>query len=348
MIYYLDHLHRDPVKWGVYPRVKVWNCGGVNATLLEDKVSINEYGKLLVIDIAYGEEHPLVPRETEHPFGKVSHAGIKNKAPISGGTDQASIDDVVERVLVQLSTRLEPIVEGLIGKAFSGFLGKMTGGNDYLATGSPHCENVGSTGRPREQVNPTKYFDGNEFLANGRTHGEKVGSTGPKELTKKFGVGYSFDNMNKSPHLEEGHRPQKLSLFEKRLLCIVRGWKELKNDQEPGPNLILCDGIDTSQRDCYRVVSPRSRVGDHYVRMAVVLYTKTRASQHTRKRIMMDPSYANFVMIGKDDPKVLGQKYGKTFLGYPLYQIQSVFVPFLDTSKKNAEHWYCLALDLKA
>ncbi|XP_021733232.1 uncharacterized protein LOC110700038 isoform X2 [Chenopodium quinoa] len=104
----------------------------------------------------------------------------------------------------------------------------------------------------------------------------------------------------------------------------------------PGSNLILCDGVDASQRDYYRVVSPRSHAGDHYVRVASVLYMKTWASQHTRKRIMMDPLYANFVMVGKDDPKMLGQKYGKTFLSYSLNQIQS-----------NAEHWYCLALDLK-
>ncbi|XP_021729951.1 uncharacterized protein LOC110696930 isoform X2 [Chenopodium quinoa] len=44
MIYYLDHLHRVPLKWGVYPRVKVWNSAkvkavGVNkkAPLLEDR-----------------------------------------------------------------------------------------------------------------------------------------------------------------------------------------------------------------------------------------------------------------------------------------------------------------------
>uniref|UniRef100_A0A803MUG9 Uncharacterized protein n=1 Tax=Chenopodium quinoa TaxID=63459 RepID=A0A803MUG9_CHEQI len=136
---------------------------------------------------------------------------------------------------------------------------------------------------------------------------ENAGSTGPRDENGwinglrdevnpspgKVGADYYADHINRSsPNLEEEPRPNKLSPFDKRLLCFVRGWKELKNDAEPGSNLILCDGVDASQRDYYRVVSPRSHAGDHYVRVASVLYMKTWASQHTRKRIMMDPLYA--------------------------------------------------------
>ncbi|XP_021733693.1 uncharacterized protein LOC110700456 [Chenopodium quinoa] len=336
MIYYLDHLHRVPVQWGVYPRVMVWNSVEVKAALLKDNVSTNEYSKLEGVDIAYGEEHPLVPREDDG-----------NKAVVSG--KEVSVDVVVDRVLGHLESKLETIVEGLIGTALTSFVSKMTGTlvdqfvglqNVGFQNVARRDENAGSTGPRNEKAASTGSRRGGNGWING--HRAEVIPSPKKD-------GADDDSADRSsPNLEEGPRPNKLSLFDKRILCFVRGWKELKSDTEPGPNLILCDGVDASQRDCYRVVSPRARVGDHYVRVASVLYTKSWASQHTRKRIMMDPSYANFVMVGKDDPKELGQKYGKTFLSYSLDQIQSVFVPVLDASVKNAEHWYCLALDLKA
>lgn len=64
-IFYLDHLHRKPVKWGVFPRVKIWNSLEIRATLMEDKLTRDEYGKLLALDIAYSEEHPLVTKDAD-------------------------------------------------------------------------------------------------------------------------------------------------------------------------------------------------------------------------------------------------------------------------------------------
>ncbi|XP_021737929.1 uncharacterized protein LOC110704451 [Chenopodium quinoa] len=61
----------------------------------------------------------------------------------------------------------------------------------------------------------------------------------------------------------------------KRLVTFVRGWKDHKNDNYPWPSIIQCNDMDAKQRDCYRVVCGRARVGDQYIRMASLLYTKS-------------------------------------------------------------------------
>uniref|UniRef100_A0A803M294 Uncharacterized protein n=1 Tax=Chenopodium quinoa TaxID=63459 RepID=A0A803M294_CHEQI len=70
MIFYLVHLHRKLVEWGVFPRVKVWNSLEIRAALMDDKLTRDKYGKLLTclvyaLDKAYGEEHSLVLRDVD-------------------------------------------------------------------------------------------------------------------------------------------------------------------------------------------------------------------------------------------------------------------------------------------
>uniref|UniRef100_A0A803MEV2 Ubiquitin-like protease family profile domain-containing protein n=1 Tax=Chenopodium quinoa TaxID=63459 RepID=A0A803MEV2_CHEQI len=326
MIFYLDHLHRRPLQWSVFPRVKIWNSAQIKAALMEDKISPDEYGKLLALDIAYGEEHPLDPRDDECMRGAVS-----------AGTQLDKVDNVVVevmgKVIEKLTLRLETFVEGVVGKAFSVFVSKMCNMGSYNATDdfcSTHSQlATGSTGPLPQNVGPVEKIVGGVL-------------TGDNILQPTVEAA------------EEEPMPCKLTVLEKRLVNFVRGWKEMKNENAPGPSIIECDGMDASQRDCYRVLSPRCRVGDQYVRMASVLYMKT-WSDHTMKRILLDPSYSmrkkfnfmHFVIQGKDELKDLGQKYDKVFLSFELMQIESVFVPVLDTAQKDAEHWYCLALDLK-
>uniref|UniRef100_A0A803M0D2 Ubiquitin-like protease family profile domain-containing protein n=1 Tax=Chenopodium quinoa TaxID=63459 RepID=A0A803M0D2_CHEQI len=299
-IFYLDHLHRRPLQWGVLPRVKVWNSAQIKAALMEDKISRDEYGKLLALDIAYGEEHPLDPRDEECMRRPVT-AGTATLASHNQEKEREKVDDIVavvlDKVMEKLTPRLETFVESVVGRAFSSFVTKMT----------------------------TQHNVGNE-------HAEKI-----------VPVACTGDNME----VEDEQRTCKLTVLDKRVLNFVRGWKELKNENAVGPSIIECDGMDASQRDCYRVLSLRSRVGNQYVRMASVLYTKTWSEQHTMKRVLLDPSYSHFVCLGQGDFKELGQKYAKFLLSFELSQIQSVFVPVLDTEEKDAEHWFCLALDMK-
>ncbi|XP_021747314.1 uncharacterized protein LOC110713148 [Chenopodium quinoa] len=69
VIYYLDRLDREPVQWDVYPRVKVWSMKLISEASKEDKFGCGDYGKLGVVDVAYGEQHSRHARDTEGPPG---------------------------------------------------------------------------------------------------------------------------------------------------------------------------------------------------------------------------------------------------------------------------------------
>ncbi|XP_021759279.1 uncharacterized protein LOC110724186 [Chenopodium quinoa] len=170
-----DHLHRKLVQWGVFLRVKVWNSHETRGALMENKVSQTEYEKLLALDIAYDEEHPLDPRDADCMTKTVSQ-----------GTQPQQVKDlateVVEHVMKNLTPRLETLMGGLLGKAFSRLATKMTimVPDEFVTGGSFHChENVGSTG-PTDEGSPSK----------------------------KVGDDYSGDNVNSSPILEEEPRPK--------------------------------------------------------------------------------------------------------------------------------------------
>uniref|UniRef100_A0A803MU62 Uncharacterized protein n=1 Tax=Chenopodium quinoa TaxID=63459 RepID=A0A803MU62_CHEQI len=72
LIFYLDHLERVSVQWGVYPRIKP-------------------------INIAYGEPHPMIPRKGKGLKGRVEENDV--------------ISNVVEKVLTRLAPRLVTLVE---------------------------------------------------------------------------------------------------------------------------------------------------------------------------------------------------------------------------------------------
>ncbi|XP_048492560.2 uncharacterized protein LOC125493340 isoform X2 [Beta vulgaris subsp. vulgaris] len=67
-IMYLDRLHRPPVRWGLFPRLKAWSAKDVTEAKEADRQSgKGDYGNIGCIDLAYGEKHPLVARDTMGP-----------------------------------------------------------------------------------------------------------------------------------------------------------------------------------------------------------------------------------------------------------------------------------------
>uniref|UniRef100_A0A803M2T0 Uncharacterized protein n=1 Tax=Chenopodium quinoa TaxID=63459 RepID=A0A803M2T0_CHEQI len=60
---YLDHLHRVPNWWSIYPKLMVWDSEHVGAVVDEDQRFDEEFGYLTILDIAYREDHSLVPRD---------------------------------------------------------------------------------------------------------------------------------------------------------------------------------------------------------------------------------------------------------------------------------------------
>ncbi|KAL2920828.1 Luminal-binding protein 1 [Bienertia sinuspersici] len=63
-VLYLDKLKRQPTQWGVFPRLKAWSKKEMNKARACDELSSGDYGKLGVVDVAYGENHLLDCRDS--------------------------------------------------------------------------------------------------------------------------------------------------------------------------------------------------------------------------------------------------------------------------------------------
>ncbi|KAL2944164.1 Phosphorelay intermediate protein YPD1 [Bienertia sinuspersici] len=63
-VLYLDKLKRQPTQWGVFPRLKAWSKKEMNKARACDELPSGDYGKLGVVDVAYGENHPLDCRDS--------------------------------------------------------------------------------------------------------------------------------------------------------------------------------------------------------------------------------------------------------------------------------------------
>ncbi|XP_021758868.1 uncharacterized protein LOC110723801 [Chenopodium quinoa] len=64
-IFYLDRLHRDPVMWGKWPRIKAWTKEEMVKAEMEDRVLKGDFGNTGCIDVAYGEEHPWEAKDMD-------------------------------------------------------------------------------------------------------------------------------------------------------------------------------------------------------------------------------------------------------------------------------------------
>ncbi|XP_021736115.1 uncharacterized protein LOC110702670 isoform X2 [Chenopodium quinoa] len=68
VLFYLDRLNRNPIDWGVFPRIKVCSMKLIRSACKTDRTTPNgDYGKLGMLDVAYGEHHPRCARDIEAP-----------------------------------------------------------------------------------------------------------------------------------------------------------------------------------------------------------------------------------------------------------------------------------------
>ncbi|XP_021764218.1 uncharacterized protein LOC110728855 [Chenopodium quinoa] len=74
VIFYLDRLDRDPIEWDVFPGIKVWTMQQIGKAAKSDKLLSDDYGKLGLLDVAYGEHHPRDARDSVGPL----QAGVNN------------------------------------------------------------------------------------------------------------------------------------------------------------------------------------------------------------------------------------------------------------------------------
>lgn len=81
-------------------------------------------------------------------------------------------------------------------------------------------------------------------MGNTLNHFSRVKEHNDNEVSKySRGTG---PEMSANSHMGEKAKSTKPGLFEKRLLAFVKGWRDLKNENAPGPSLIECDGIDAT------------------------------------------------------------------------------------------------------
>ncbi|XP_021756946.1 uncharacterized protein LOC110722034 isoform X1 [Chenopodium quinoa] len=68
VVFYLDRLDRQPVSWGVFSRIQAWTMNEIRFAVKEDHMPDGgDFGVLGSLDVAYGESHPLLARDTQGP-----------------------------------------------------------------------------------------------------------------------------------------------------------------------------------------------------------------------------------------------------------------------------------------
>ncbi|XP_021765892.1 uncharacterized protein LOC110730406 [Chenopodium quinoa] len=73
-IFYLDRLNRDAVDWEIFPRLKVWSMYEIRMASKMDKSIKGDFGRLGVLDVVYGEQHPRDARDSVAPQDEVNIA----------------------------------------------------------------------------------------------------------------------------------------------------------------------------------------------------------------------------------------------------------------------------------
>ncbi|XP_021771435.1 uncharacterized protein LOC110735538 isoform X2 [Chenopodium quinoa] len=192
MIFYLDHLHRVPNRWGVYPRLKVWDSDHLKAVIDEDRRSDEEFGFFPVLDIAYGEDHPLVPRND----GDLELVHIK--------VANTSVNSIADQVLALLTHRLVSLVEGIVGKAL--------GSSSKAGHLDMHTVSMGKGSQPH--------------LSGSSNKGAKV-LKAPQEKCPAE----EKESCNSS-NGEIADTMTRETAYDKRLETFVKGWKDLKDEKK--------------------------------------------------------------------------------------------------------------------
>ncbi|XP_021731289.1 uncharacterized protein LOC110698199 [Chenopodium quinoa] len=68
VLFYLERLNRDLVDWGVFPHIKAWNMKLIRNACRADRIAeTGDFGKLGMLDVAYGEHHPRCAKDIEAP-----------------------------------------------------------------------------------------------------------------------------------------------------------------------------------------------------------------------------------------------------------------------------------------
>ncbi|KAL2941795.1 Protein MAINTENANCE OF MERISTEMS [Bienertia sinuspersici] len=106
-IFYLDRLRQPPVRWGEYPRVKVFDKDLLKNVAEADRRNSGDFGKTKSVDVAYGEVHPRAARDI-YPMESLTFAEeVANRIGEVIRTEVGVVVDVVSRVIGEQNVRRE-------------------------------------------------------------------------------------------------------------------------------------------------------------------------------------------------------------------------------------------------
>ncbi|KAL2897566.1 Protein MAINTENANCE OF MERISTEMS, partial [Bienertia sinuspersici] len=109
VVFYLDRLRWPPVRWGEYPRVKVFDKDLLKNVAEADRRNSGDFGKTKSDDVAYGEVHPRAARDiyrTESLTFAEEVSSIYESGEVIR-TEVGVVVDVVRRLLGEQNVRRE-------------------------------------------------------------------------------------------------------------------------------------------------------------------------------------------------------------------------------------------------
>ncbi|KAL2899981.1 S-adenosylmethionine synthase [Bienertia sinuspersici] len=107
VVFYLDRLRRPPVRWGEYPRLKVFDKDLLKNVAAADRRNSGDFGKTKSVDVAYGEVHPRAARDI-YPTESLTFAEeVANHIGEVISTEVGVVVDVVSRLLGEQNVRRE-------------------------------------------------------------------------------------------------------------------------------------------------------------------------------------------------------------------------------------------------
>ncbi|KAL2898292.1 Pheromone-processing carboxypeptidase KEX1 [Bienertia sinuspersici] len=106
-IFYLDRLRRPPVRWGEYPRVKVFDKELLKNVAEADRRNSGDFGKTKSVDVAYGEVHPWAATDI-YPTESLTFAEeVVNHIGVVIRTEVGVVVDIVRRLIGEQNVRRE-------------------------------------------------------------------------------------------------------------------------------------------------------------------------------------------------------------------------------------------------
>ncbi|KAL2942305.1 Serine/threonine-protein kinase WNK1 [Bienertia sinuspersici] len=106
VVFYLDRLRWPPVRWGEYPRVKVFDKDLLKNVAEADRRNSGDFGKTKSDDVAYGEVHPQAARHLSNGVANLCGGGANHIGEVIR-TEVGVVVDVVSRLLGEQNVRRE-------------------------------------------------------------------------------------------------------------------------------------------------------------------------------------------------------------------------------------------------